>query len=78
MAEIGAIADRVRLLHMKDRAAGPTPHDAPVGEGTLPFPAIVEAARAAGVDWYIVEQDEPADPLANIATSLRYLESLAV
>ena len=26
VAEIGAIADRVRLLHMKDRAAGP---DAP-------------------------------------------------
>src|SRR4029079_16825966 len=35
VAEIGAIADRVRLLHMKDRAAGPTPRDAPVGEGTL-------------------------------------------
>ena len=78
VTEIGAIADRVRLLHMKDRAAGPTPRDAPVGEGTLPFPAIVDAARAAGVDWYIVEQDEPADPLANIAASLRYLESLAV
>ena len=77
VAEIGAIADRVRLLHMKDRAAGPTPHDAPVGEGTLPMPAIVEAADAAGVEWFIVEQDEPAEPLANIATSLRYLETLA-
>jgi len=78
VTEIGAIADRVRLLHMKDRASGSPPRDAPVGEGTLPFPAIVEAARAAGVDWYIVEQDEPAEPLANIATSLRYLESLVV
>jgi sugar phosphate isomerase/epimerase len=78
VSEIGAIADRVRLLHMKDRAAGPTPSDAPVGEGSLPFPAIVEAARAAGVEWYVVEQDEPADPLSNIATSLRYLESLAL
>jgi len=78
VAEIAAIADRVRLLHMKDRADDPTPHDAPVGEGSLPFPAIVEAARAAAVDWYIVEQDEPADPLRDIATSLRYLESLAV
>ena len=76
--EIAAIADRVRLLHMKDRAAGATTRDAPVGEGTLPFPGIIEAGRAAGVDWYIVEQDEPAEPLANIATSLRYLESLAV
>ncbi len=77
MTEIGAIADRVRMLHMKDRAAGPTPHDAPVGEGTLAMPAIVEAADAAGVEWFIVEQDEPAEPLANIATSLRYLETLA-
>ena len=78
VTEIGAIADRVRLLHMKDRAAGSVPHDAPVGEGTLPIPPMVEAARAAGVEWYIVEQDQPADPLANIAMSLRYLESLVV
>jgi sugar phosphate isomerase/epimerase len=78
VTEIGAIADRVRMLHMKDRAAGSPPRDAPVGEGSLAFPAIIEAARSAGVDWYIVEQDEPAEPLANIATSLRYLESLAV
>jgi sugar phosphate isomerase/epimerase len=78
VTEIGASADRVRLLLMKDRAAGVPPHDAPVGDGTLPMAAIVEAARAAGVEWYVVEQDEPADPLANIATSLRYLESLAV
>lgn len=78
VTEIAANADRVRLLHLKDRAPGPTPHDAPVGEGTLPFPAIIDAARAAGVACYIVEQDEPADPLVDIATSLRYLESLAV
>lgn len=78
VTEIAATADRIRLLHMKDRAPGPTPHDAPAGDGTLPFPAIVEAARAVGVAWYIVEQDEPAEPLADIATSLRYLESLAI
>jgi sugar phosphate isomerase/epimerase len=77
VTEIRAIADRVRLLHMKDRAPGLEPRDAPAGEGTLPFPAIVEAARTAGVEWYIVEQDVPADPLADIATAARYLESLA-
>ena len=63
MAEIRATAGRVRLLHMKDRAPGPEPHDAPAGEGTLPFPEIVEAARAAGVEWYIAEQDDPRDTL---------------
>ena len=75
--EIRATAGRVRLLHMKDRAAGPEPRDAPAGEGTLPFPEIVEAARAAGVDWYVVEQDEPREPLEDIVRARRYLESLA-
>ena len=76
-AEIRATADRVRLLHMKDRAAGMEPHDAPAGEGILPFPEIIDAGRAAGVEWYIVEQDEPREPLADVASALRYLESLA-
>ena len=76
-AEIRATTDRVRLLHMKDRSAGPEPHDVPAGEGILPFPEIIEAGRAVGVEWYIVEQDEPREPLADVATSLRYLESLA-
>jgi sugar phosphate isomerase/epimerase len=74
---IRAAAGRVRLLHMKDRAARPELHDAPAGKGILAFPAIIEAARAAGVEWYVVEQDEPREPLADVATALRYLESLA-
>jgi len=76
-AEIRATAGRVRLLHMKDRAAGTEPHDAPAGEGILPFPEIIDAGRAAGVEWYIVEQDEPREPVADVASALRYLESLA-
>ena len=78
VVEIDATAGRVRLLHMKDRAPGPEPHDEPAGEGILPFPAIVEAARSAGVEWYIAEQDEPRDPLNDIARAYRYLDSLAV
>ena len=77
VAEIAAQAGRVRLIHMKDRADGPEPHDAPPGEGILPFAQIVEAARAASVEWFILEQDEPREPLADIARGLRYLESLA-
>ena len=65
------------MLHMKDRAPGSEPHDAPAGEGVLDFPAIVAAGREAGVDWYIVEQDQPADELAAIDTAGRYLASLA-
>ena len=77
VAEINAVADRLRLLHMKDRAPGREPHDAPPGQGDLPFPAIVSAARDVGVEWYVVEQDEPQDAIADIALARRYLETLA-
>jgi sugar phosphate isomerase/epimerase len=77
VAEIQAVADRVRLLHMKDRVMEAEPHDAPLGEGALELRKIVTAGRKAGVDWYVVEQDQPADPLANVETSLRYLRALA-
>ncbi len=77
VAEIRAAADRVRLLHMKDRSAGADARDLPAGSGILAFPAIVEAGRAAGVEWYVAEQDEPGDALADIAVAARYLGSLA-
>jgi sugar phosphate isomerase/epimerase len=77
IAEIEATRGRVKLLHMKDMARDPEPHDAPAGQGSLPFPEIIAAGDAAGVEWYIVEQDEPADPLVDVATSLRHLGSLA-
>jgi sugar phosphate isomerase/epimerase len=78
VAEIRATAKCVRLLHMKDLAPGREPRDAPAGEGILPFPEIIEEARAAGVEWYVVEQDDPRDPLEDVARAYRYLESLAV
>ena len=77
VAEIQANPDRVRLLHMKDMAPGAEPHDAPAGQGVLPFPAIIEAARSAGVDWFVVEQDEPEDALEDVARALQYLGGLA-
>lgn len=69
--------DRVRLLHMKDRAPGPEPRDAPAGEGMLDMPAIVDAGRRVGVEWYVAEQDEPNDALADVATAYRNLASMA-
>lgn len=69
--------DRVRLLHVKDRAAGTEPRDAPAGEGTLDIAAIVAAGDAAGVAWYIAEQDEPQDPIRDIATAHRHLASMS-
>jgi sugar phosphate isomerase/epimerase len=77
VAEILANPERVRLLHMKDMAPGAEPKDAPAGQGVLPFPAIVDAARSAGVDWFVVEQDEPEDALEDVARALQYLGGLA-
>jgi sugar phosphate isomerase/epimerase len=75
--EIRAAADRVRLLHMKDREAGASARDVAAGDGILDFAAIVEAGREAGVEWYVAELDDPGDPIADIAAAQRYLQTLA-
>ena len=68
---------RIRLLHMKDRAPGPEPRDAPAGEGVIDFTGVVAAGRDAGVEWYVAEQDEPGDALADIARAYANLRELA-
>jgi sugar phosphate isomerase/epimerase len=75
--EIRRLAGRVRLLHMKDRGPGDEPRDAPAGAGTLDWAEIIHAGRDVGVEWYIAEQDEPIDALADVATAYRYLTSEA-
>ncbi len=77
VALLGRLSGRVPLVHLKDRAAGDTPTDAPVGEGTIDWAPVLAAAEAAGTEWYIVEQDHPNDPLVDVATSLRNLERMA-
>jgi len=67
---------RLPLLHLKDKPADSDRPDAPVGAGTLPWPAILAAGQAAGTRWYIVEQDHPQNPLADVETSLRNLEGM--
>jgi sugar phosphate isomerase/epimerase len=74
---IESVADRVRLLHMKDLVSDPDPQDAPAGQGSLDFPAITAAGRAAGVEWYIAEQDDPRAALEDIASAYAYLASIA-
>jgi sugar phosphate isomerase/epimerase len=74
---IRRLAGRVRLLHMKDMDAGPTRHDAVPGDGILPWPEIVAAGTAASVDWFVVERDEPTDPVPEITRGLAVLDALA-
>jgi sugar phosphate isomerase/epimerase len=71
------VADRVSLVHLKDMAPDDTLSDLPVGEGTLPWITLLEAADTAGVEWYIAEQDNPRDALEDVKTSLHHLHKLA-
>lgn len=78
------IAERTRLLHLKDKKASiPTiydetqvPADAfqPLGKGEVDLKTIVKLAAAAGVDYCFVEQDQSPDALADVAVSRRWME----
>jgi len=71
------VADRVSLVHLKDMAPDDTRSDLPVGEGTLPWTTLLEAADAAGVDWFIAEQDNPRDALEDVRMSLKHMRELS-
>lgn len=71
------VGDRVSLVHLKDMAPDETRSDLPVGEGTMPWPGLLAAADELGVEWFIVEQDNPHDAIVDVETSIRNLEGLA-
>lgn len=52
------LGSRAPLVHIKDMTSDESRTFEIIGNGTLNFPAIFEAGDAAGVDWYIVEQDQ--------------------
>lgn len=65
---------RVARLHCKDLGTNSAEHGlADVGSGKLDWNAILPAAKAAGVEWYVVEHDYPTDPLASIKRSYDFL-----
>ena len=76
---------RFELMHVKDMKKG-TPtglltgssdvnNDVSVGTGIMKWPAILKAARKAGVKWYFLE-DESQGVVQQIPRSLRYLEQV--
>ena len=76
--------DRWTLVHVKDlrrgaaiTGTGSAPPEDHVAGGTvqLDWPAILRAAKSAGVKYYFIE-DETVAPLQNIPVSLHYLQSL--
>ncbi len=53
----------------------------PLGKGVQNFPAIIEAAKDAGAEWLVVEQDKPSMGLTameSIEESRNYLRSIGV
>ena len=51
----------------------------PLGHGLQDIPAIIEAAKAAGSKWLVVEQDNPSmgkTPLESVQMRMEYLNSL--
>jgi sugar phosphate isomerase/epimerase len=71
------LADRIRLVHLKDMAPDEQRSDLPVGEGIMPWNPLLQAADAAGVEWYVAEQDNPRDALEDVRTSLQSMRGLA-
>jgi sugar phosphate isomerase/epimerase len=70
---INEFAGRAPLIHLKDMAPGSRTF-AEVGYGTLDIPAILSAARAAGAQWFVVEQDVcQRPPLESVRMSYEYL-----
>ena len=52
---------------------------AEVGEGNLDWPGILAAAKNAGVQWYIVEQDTcQRDPFESLKISLDNLKAMGL
>lgn len=79
VAYINKYAGRLPFLHIKDRTPPPADETNPfaeIGEGILDWDAIFAAAEAAGVEWYIVEQDRcNRPPLESARMSFEYLKS---
>jgi sugar phosphate isomerase/epimerase len=71
------LGDRIPLVHLKDMASGEQRSDLPVGEGIMPWNTLLRAADAAGVKWYVAEQDNPRDALEDVRISLQSMRDLA-
>lgn len=79
--------DRWKLMHLKDLRKGtqkdrtgltPDENDVPLGTGELDIPAILKAAKKAGVKHYFIEDESPAHEVSKeVPQSIAYLKRLA-
>jgi len=70
-------ACRFPLMHLKDISADAERTFEDVGEGTLDWPAIFQAAEElGGARYYIVEHDQPKNSLASARRSIENLRKM--
>jgi sugar phosphate isomerase/epimerase len=68
--------ERFPLVHVKDSGPAPERRMMDVGKGEIDFARIFAERKLAGMKHFFVEHDNPADPMASIQTSFRYLSHL--
>jgi len=76
---IRKVAARIPCVHLKDMGINKSREQfmMEVGEGNLNWPAILDACKSAGVEWYIIEQDECyRDPFESLGISLKNLKAM--
>lgn len=68
---------RFVAFHIKDKDATPKEFFTEVGRGTIQFKPIFAKSKKAGVDLFIVEQDQcPGSPFDSLKISYDYLKTL--
>ncbi len=79
-AWVRKVKGRMPVVHLKDMVILRGEQAmAEIGEGNLNWPAILEACREAGVEWYAVEQDTcQRDPFESLAISYRNLKEMGL
>ncbi len=73
--------DRVAYLHLKDGTEeGMKRYEfKELGQGVIDFPAIIDVAKTADIEWYIVEQDRTnKTPKESMEISRKYLKALGI
>jgi sugar phosphate isomerase/epimerase len=80
MATIARYGSRVRAAHVKDIAPAGQNADqdgwADVGDGTMPWPALMAALRRAGTTYFVAEHDNPSDDRRFAARSIAAMRAM--
>lgn len=73
---------RFKLCHVKDRQKGATEDNASVvvGTGSIDFPKVLQTAKAAGMEYFIVEQEryEGTTPIKAVEDNAAYMKKLII